>query len=107
VLGQLGSQVSPERDIVLITLAGIGAEKYSHVKYFPTRAAYDENYDIAVDICEVGVDSLATRIQEMLIDYLREKHGDNLPPTRSPIGAAISGRASMAGCVSPILVKSG
>ena len=33
--------------------AGIAAEKYSHVKYFPNRAAYDDYYDIAVDIGEV------------------------------------------------------
>jgi hypothetical protein len=58
--------------------AGIAAEKYSHVKYFPNRAAYDDYYDIAVDIGEVGVDSFATRIQEMLVEYLREKHGDSV-----------------------------
>jgi hypothetical protein len=58
--------------------AGIAAEKYSHVKYFPNRAAYDDYYDIAVDIGEVGVESFATRIQEMLVDYLRDKHGDKV-----------------------------
>ena len=50
--------------------AGIAAEKYSHVKYFPNQTAYDDYYDIAVDIGEVGVDSSATLIQELLVDYL-------------------------------------
>ena len=52
--------------------AGIAAKKYLHVKYFPNRAAYDNYYDIAVDISEAGVDSFATRIQEMLVDYLHD-----------------------------------
>jgi hypothetical protein len=61
--------------IPMVGLAGIAAEKYSHVKCFPNRAAYDDYYYIAVDIGEVGVDSFATRIQEMLVDYLRDKYG--------------------------------
>ncbi len=58
--------------------AGIAAENFSHVKYVPNRAAYDDYYDIAVDIGKVGVDSFATLIQEMLVDYLRDKHGDKV-----------------------------
>ncbi len=76
--------------------AGIAAEKYSHVKYFPNRAAYDDYYDIAVDIGEVGVDSFATLNQEMLVDYLRDKHGDS-----------VADPASVGGCVSPIADKRG
>ena len=38
----------------MVGTAGIAAEKYSHVKYFPNRAAYDDYYDIAVDIGEVA-----------------------------------------------------
>ncbi len=53
----------------MVGSAGIAAKKYSHVKYFPNSAAYDDYYDIAVDIGEVGVESFATRIQEMLVDY--------------------------------------
>ncbi len=34
--------------------AGIAAEKYSHVKYFPNHAAYDDYYDIVVDIGDIG-----------------------------------------------------
>ena len=63
---------------LMVGTAGIAAEKCSHVKYFPNRAAYDDYYDIVVDICEVGVDSFATRIQEMLVDNLRDKHGDKV-----------------------------
>ena len=35
--------------------AGIAADNYSHVKYFPNVRAYDDYYDIVVDIGEVGV----------------------------------------------------
>ncbi len=62
----------------MVGTVGIAAEKYSHVKSFPNRAAYDDYYDIAVDIGEVGVDSFATRIQEMLVDFLCDKHGDKV-----------------------------
>ena len=62
----------------MVGTAGIAAEKYSHVKYFPNRATYDDYYDIAVDIGEVGVDSFATLIQEMLVNYIRAKHGDSV-----------------------------
>ena len=54
--------------------AGIAADNHSHV--FPDRAAYDDYYDIVVDIGEVGVETFATRVQEMLVDYLREKYGE-------------------------------
>jgi len=87
---------------LIVGTAGIAAEKYSHVKYFPNSFADDDYYDIAVDIGEVGVDSFATRIQEMLVDYLRDKHGDKVA-----IGATISLPASVAGCVSPIVVMQG
>ncbi len=60
----------------MVGTAGFEAKKYSHVKHFLNRSAYDDYYDIAVDIGEVGVYSFATRIQEMLVDYLRDKHGE-------------------------------
>ena len=56
--------------------AGITAEKYLQVKYFPSRAAYDDYYDSVVDIGEVGVPLLATRNQGLLVDYVRTKYGD-------------------------------
>ncbi len=37
---------------LMVGTEGIAAEKYSHVKHFPNRAAYDDNCDIAVDIGE-------------------------------------------------------
>jgi hypothetical protein len=33
-------------------------------------------YDIVVDICDIGVESFATRGQHMLVDYLRSNDGD-------------------------------
>jgi hypothetical protein len=58
--------------------AGIAAKKYFYVKYFPKRPAYNDYYDIAVAIGEVGVESFATLVQEMLVDYLCTKYGDKV-----------------------------
>jgi hypothetical protein len=41
----------------------IAASQYSHVKYFPNQDAYGEYYDFVVDICDIGVESFATRAQ--------------------------------------------
>ena len=57
---------------------GIAVEKYLHVKYFPNRAVYDDYYDIVVDISEVGVEKFASLVQELLVDYLRTKYGDEV-----------------------------
>ena len=56
--------------------AAIAADNHSHVKYFPSVKDYDDYYDIIVDIGEVGVESFADRVQELLVDYLRETYGD-------------------------------
>jgi hypothetical protein len=37
--------------VPMVGTAGIAAEKYSHIKYFPNRASYHDYYDIAMDIC--------------------------------------------------------
>ena len=58
--------------------ASIAADNHSHVKYFPDVKAYDDYYDIIVDIGEVGVESFADRVQELLVDYLRATYGDAL-----------------------------
>ncbi len=58
--------------------AGIAAEECSHVKYFPTRAVYDDYHDIVVDISEVGVETFATWVQELLVKYLHIKYGDSV-----------------------------
>ena len=57
-------------------MAGIAADQHSHVKYFPCVPAYDDYDDILVGISEVGVESFATRVQELLVAYLRATYGD-------------------------------
>jgi hypothetical protein len=54
----------------------------------------DDYYGIAVDIGEVRVESFATWVQELLVDYLRTNMA-----TLLPIGVAISRRVSVAECV--------
>ena len=79
--------------------AGIAADNYSHVKYFPNGQAYDDYYDIVVDIGEVGVPEFADRVQELPVD-ISAKHIVTPPP----IGVASFGRAIVAGCASRMLV---
>ena len=62
----------------LSMLTGIAAASYSHVKYFPNRAAYDDYYDIVVDIADIGVLSFADRAQSMLVEYLTTNYGENV-----------------------------
>ena len=63
--------------MLISCLAGIAADNYSHLPYFGGRRdAYDDYYDIVVDIGEVAVPEFATRVQELLVDYLRETYGD-------------------------------
>ncbi len=40
-------------------VAGIAATTRSHVKHFPTTAAYDDYYDLVVDIGNIGVEQFA------------------------------------------------
>ncbi len=65
---------------VMAATAGTAAEKYSHVQYFLNRlgTAYDDYYNIAVDIGQVEIESFATQVQEMLVEYLRTKYGDKV-----------------------------
>ena len=56
--------------------AGIAAQNYSQVHQFPFRAAFDDYYDRAVDIGEVGVPEFADLVQGLLVDYIRAKYGD-------------------------------
>ena len=46
----------------LFCLSGIAASDRSHVKHFDSHAAYDDYYDIAVDIGAIGVEQIATRV---------------------------------------------
>jgi hypothetical protein len=52
--------------------------QYSHVKYFPNQEAYNKCCDYVVNICDIGVESFATRAQTMLVDHLREHFGDGI-----------------------------
>jgi hypothetical protein len=63
---------------VILWPGGITASQYSHVEYFPNQDAYSEYYDFVVDICDIGVESFATRAQTMLVDHLREHYGDGI-----------------------------
>ena len=58
-------------------MAGIAADQHSHVKHFPSVPAYDDYYDLIVAIGEIGVESFATRVQELLVAYLRVTYGDD------------------------------
>ena len=59
--------------MLMSCLAAIAADNYSHVQYFGGRRdAYDAFYDIVIDIGEVAIPEFATRVQELLVDYLRE-----------------------------------
>ena len=85
--------------ILISCLAAIAADHYSHLPYFGGRRdAYDDYYDSVVDIGEVTILEFATRVQELLVDYIRENMG-----TLPPIGVAIFRRAIVAGCVSRML----
>jgi hypothetical protein len=58
--------------------AGIAASQYYHVKHFPNQDAYNEYYDYLVDICDIGVESFATRAQTILVDHLRQHYRDEI-----------------------------
>ena len=48
------------------------------MKYFPKgRQGYDDFYDILVGIGDISVITFAYRAQGLLVDYLREKYGDD------------------------------
>ena len=47
-----------------------------HVKHFDSHAAYDDYYDLAVDIGDIGVEQFATKVQSMLVHYLRAQYCD-------------------------------
>lgn len=76
--------------------AGIAVEKYSHVKYFQNRAAYDDYYEIVVDIGEIGVEKLAATVQGLLVDYLRTKYGNSVADWYQEFWAGERGRMCLA-----------
>ncbi len=40
--------------------------------------AYNDYYDIVLDICDIGVETFATRAQHMLVEYLLSNYSDNV-----------------------------
>ena len=77
-------------------MAVIAADHHSHVKQFPDIGAYDDYYDIIVDIGEVRVESFADRVQELLVDYLRETYGDKPADWCREFWAGDRGRMTLA-----------
>ena len=77
-------------------VAGIPASQYSHLKYFPSVDAYNDYYDIVVDICDIGVESFAVRAQTMLVDYLRTNYGDSVADWCRDFWTAARGRMCLA-----------
>jgi hypothetical protein len=64
-------------NVQLRCVSGIASANCSHVKQFPDVAAYDYYYDIVVDTGEIGVDQFATRVQSLLVEYLRACYGND------------------------------
>ena len=60
----------------MFCLAAIAAAQYAHLKHFPDIEAYGVYYDFQNDISNIGVETFATRMQELLVIYLRETYGD-------------------------------
>jgi hypothetical protein len=63
---------------LILSPAGIAPLQYLHVKYFPNQDEYSKNYDFIVDICDIGIESFASRAQTMLVDHLHKHYGDGI-----------------------------
>ncbi len=57
--------------IVLLLFPGIIASNYSHVKYFPSRAAYDAFYEIILRVVNIASEDFAAYAQFSVVRYLR------------------------------------
>jgi hypothetical protein len=55
---------------------GINAFARQTLSYYRSGAAYDDYYDLVVDISDIGVERFANRMQTLLVDYLRRHYGD-------------------------------
>ncbi len=60
----------------LLLLPGISASNYSHVKYFPSRAAYDAFYEIIVRVVNIAFEDFAAYAQWLVVRYLRSRARD-------------------------------
>ena len=54
-------------------ISGIAASNYSHVGYFPSRAAYDDFYSIALRVVDIARTPFAEYVQLLLVQYLAAK----------------------------------
>ena len=54
-------------------ISGIAASNYSHVGYFPSRAAYDDFYSIALRVVDIARTPFAEYVQQLLVQYLAAK----------------------------------
>ena len=57
----------------MLYYAGIAAENYSHVRYFPCRTDYDIFYAILLRVADIAVLSFASIMQKLIVDFLRAK----------------------------------
>ncbi len=80
--------------IPILLPTGIAASQYFHVSRFPNQAAYNEYYNYVVDICDIGVESVATRAQVTLVIICALSTATELP-----IGVRRSGVMHVAECV--------
>ncbi len=64
-------------NVQLRCVSGIASVNRSYVKQFPDVAAYEDYYDIVVDTGEIAVDQYATRVQSLLVQYLRARYGND------------------------------
>ena len=55
----------------MLLLPGIAASNYSHVKYFPSRAAYDAFYEIILRVVNIAFEDFADYAQFLVVRYLR------------------------------------
>ncbi len=63
--------------ILILLSSGIAASQYSQVSRFPNQAAYNDHNCVA-NVCDIGVESFATRAQAMLVDHPRAEYGDGI-----------------------------
>jgi hypothetical protein len=63
--------------VLIPCVSGIVASNPSHVKQFPDVPSYDINSDLVVDTGEIGVEQFATRVQLLLVQYLRACYGND------------------------------
>ncbi len=55
----------------MVLFTGIATANYSHVSYFPSRAAYDEFYAIMLSVVMIAFEEFAAFIQDLVVQYLR------------------------------------